>query len=328
MCTHKEEKTDKAADKIADNASPETSNDEANPAKEEAKHYSYFSHAARFWKHMAILDSYRAFEDSLMKRVHQSNQRRFRLALAAILLTILWIVFIFREYFGSKMKTVTTGLALDTLENKSIKIQSEELARAVVRTVLEDKEVSEKATSFVRDASQAPGTREALLKLTLHVLQHPDSVKAFSFLTKNVIAAISEDPETIKHLAKLFGEVFQDPELKQQLKYVASEICTAPEVIKEATKLTEYVFKDPGVQKAINDVLIEGGNNVIHNEDISSQSRQFVAEVMGDETLQKQGGTALWNSIYHALTPGVMQLSGFLLICCSAAVGGVMISPY
>jgi hypothetical protein len=38
-----------------------------------------------------------------------------------------------------------------------------------------------------------------------------------------------------------------------------------------------------------------------------SQSRQFIAEVMGDDLLQKEGGNALINTVYHALKPGMIR---------------------
>ena len=131
---------------------------------------------------------------------------------------------------------MTTSLARETLEDKAINVQTEELARAVVPTLLNDKEVTVQAASFLREASHAPETQEALLKLTLHVLQHPDSLKELSALTKNVLAALSSEPEAIKHLAELFSEVFQDPDLKQHLNIVASEICKSPEVLAAASK--------------------------------------------------------------------------------------------
>ena len=260
------------------------------------------------WNYTAAMNnSLKDIELSLMKRIHESNQRRFRLLFFGSLGAIIWFFVAFGGTIGEKLKSMTTGLALETLEDKAIKIQTEELARAVVQTVRNDKEVTAQAASFLREASHAPETQEALLKLTLHVLRHPDSLKELALLTKNVLAALSNDPEAIKHLAILFAEVFQDPELKQHLNIVASEICQSPEVLAAASELTSLVFREPVVQAAVNDILVEGSSNVMKNEEISVQSRQFVAEVMGDDSLQREGGNALWNSIYHAVVPGAIR---------------------
>jgi hypothetical protein len=40
---------------------------------------------------------------------------------------------------------------------------------------------------------------------------------------------------------------------------------------------------------------------------VIKQSREFVAEVVGDDKIQREGGDALWNSITHALRPGLVR---------------------
>jgi hypothetical protein len=50
---------------------------------------------------------------------------------------------------------------------------------------------------------------------------------------------------------------------------------------------------------------------------VSQQSRHFIAEVVGDDLLQKEGGQALWQSIKYALEPGVIRcLSAPVVFCC------------
>jgi Flp pilus assembly protein TadD len=128
-----------------------------------------------------------------MERIHESNQRRFRLTLGGLVIGITWFFIVFGEKISNWIRSMTTGLALETLEDKSIKIQTQELAMAVVQTVLNDKQVTAQAATFLREAAQTPETQEALLKLTLHVLQHPDSVEQLTLLSKQVISELSKD---------------------------------------------------------------------------------------------------------------------------------------
>lgn len=141
----------------------------------------------------AINHSIGDIEKVLMARIHESNQRRFRIMFFSSAAFVVTFFVIFGEAISKKLRSLTTGLALETLEDKSIKIQTQELAMAVVQTVLNDKDVTAQAASFLREAAQTPETQEALLKLTLHVLQHPDSVKELSLLTKQVIANLADD---------------------------------------------------------------------------------------------------------------------------------------
>lgn len=40
---------------------------------------------------------------------------------------------------------------------------------------------------------------------------------------------------------------------------------------------------------------------------VVEESRRFIADVMGDDSLQKEGGDALWNSLNYALKPGFIK---------------------
>ena len=37
------------------------------------------------------------------------------------------------------------------------------------------------------------------------------------------------------------------------------------------------------------------------------RSKEFVTDVMGDDALQKEGGMAIFNSVSHALKPGLWR---------------------
>ena len=136
---------------------------------------------------------YAEVEHDLMRRINEGNRRRFRLGLLSTLLFIVWVVSVFGAQIRKMLSDQTAGLAKETLENESLKVQTQELAMAVVQTVLNDKEVTAHAASFLREASVVPETQQALLALTLHVLQHPDSLKEFSILVKKLIEVVAND---------------------------------------------------------------------------------------------------------------------------------------
>jgi len=49
---------------------------------------------------------------------------------------------------------------------------------------------------------------------------------------------------------------------------------------------------------------------------------------MQDDKLQREGGNAIWNSVYHALAPGALRIVGFGVVCASVGLAGLMFSPY
>lgn len=137
--------------------------------------------------------TYEDFEKMLMRRISESNQRRFRFKLVSSFIAILWITILFGARIRKLFTTQTADLARETLENESLKIQTQELAMAVVQTILNDKDIANRTAEFLQKAATTPETQQALLKLTIHILQHPDSLQELNKLVKKVIAELSTD---------------------------------------------------------------------------------------------------------------------------------------
>lgn len=69
-----------------------------------------------------------------------------------------------------------------------------------MQTVLNDPDVLAKAAAFLRDASQTAETQAALLQLTVHVLNHPDTLKEVVKLTQELAKILAKDPDTIQQV--------------------------------------------------------------------------------------------------------------------------------
>jgi len=216
----------------------------------------------------AINHSIGDIERVLMDRIHESNKRRFRIVFFSTVFGIFWFFAVFGGTISKKLRSLTTGLALETLEDKSIKIQTQELAMAVVQTVLNDKEVTAQAAAFLREASHTPETQEALLQLTLHVLQHPDSVQELSVLTKRVVAELANDKETIRHIGELLCEVFNSPLMMSRLSALVGELCQDKEVYGAVSDLAVKVAAEPPVVEAVNELLLNSANYVLNDEEV------------------------------------------------------------
>jgi hypothetical protein len=137
--------------------------------------------------------AYQDIENTLMERIHESNRSRFRVILTASVVGIVLILSLFGDQLRYYLTRETASLAKETLENESLKIQTQELAMAVVQTILNDKDITAHAATFLKEASTAPETQEALLKLLLHVLQHEDSLAQVQKLVKQLLDNLIKD---------------------------------------------------------------------------------------------------------------------------------------
>lgn len=128
-----------------------------------------------------------------MTSLKESNQRRFRIMLLSALVAIIWVSAVFGARIRKSVTEQTADLAKETLENESLKVQTQELAMAVVQTVLNDKEITAHAAAFLKEASVAPETQAALLQLTVHILQHEETLAQLTALGKKLIADLADD---------------------------------------------------------------------------------------------------------------------------------------
>ena len=183
-------------------------------------------------------NAYVELERTLMSRIHESNRRRFRLALISTVVFIIWVVAVFGKMIRKALSERTAGLAKETLENESFKVQTEELAVAVVHTVLNDPQVTANAATFLREAAMQPETQQALLRLTVHVLQHEESLAEVAGLLKRLVAQMAKDKETVESLGGLFGAALQEPSVKAAAVALLAELCKDPVVEAAVTQLT------------------------------------------------------------------------------------------
>jgi hypothetical protein len=139
-------------------------------------------------------------EQIMMKRLNENNRRRFRFYFFGSIITLFFI----STFFGSKIRKVvsdqTADIAKETLENKHFKVQTQELAVAVVHTILNDPEITAQAAKFLKEASTAEETQIALLGLVIHILQHPQSIIEVKQLGIKLIQELSIDQVgTLQH---------------------------------------------------------------------------------------------------------------------------------
>jgi hypothetical protein len=121
------------------------------------------------------------------------RRRQWRLLLFS---STIYFYFLFKMY-GQKAKDYITDEFVEVvkiiLEKESLKETISSLAVGIIHALLQDAEVAATAATFLRDAAAVPETQNALVGLTIHVLQHPDTIREFSLLIKNLIDVLVND---------------------------------------------------------------------------------------------------------------------------------------
>ena len=139
------------------------------------------------------LGDYNLDYHTILRKVKEANTQRFQLVFTVTVTLALWISAVWGERIKKYFVGETAAIAKETLGNEAIKMQTQELAMAVVQTVLNDKDITSQAAAFAREVAAVPETRDALLQLTNYVLRHPDSLNEVTKLFKKMIEDLSSD---------------------------------------------------------------------------------------------------------------------------------------
>ena len=272
--------------------------------------------------------SYGIIEQNVMRRMNESNRVRFRLGVVATIGSVLWLLLFYGNEIKTAIASLIGGLATETMEDESLKVQTQELASAVVQTILKDSEVTMRAAAFLKDAADAPETQQALLKLTWHILQHEETLGQATALGKDLVKNLVKDQDTINQFGHLLIATLNTKEFQETLSKVMEKLSEEEEVQIAVQELMIKVFSDPTVIEATNKLFTGTTESIMKDHRIADQSRAFLAEVVNDDRVQREGSAALWGTVTHAVKPSMYRAMGFTLSCISVMILKVIYSPY
>lgn len=207
-------------------------------------------------------------EKMLMKRLNENNTRRFRMYFFGSISALVVLVFIFGGEIRKMVSAQTADLAKETLENESLQVQTQQLAMAVVQTILNDPQVTSLAASFLKEASTAEETQLALLELVTHVLQHPQSLQELSNISIQLIEFLSAQPHVQQQLARLLNTVLVDPQFQLVLMQLLAQLFQHPEIVAAMTKCFEQVAQAPEVTQATTQLVQAAAQELLSDEQV------------------------------------------------------------
>jgi hypothetical protein len=107
--------------------------------------------------------------------------------------------------------------------------------------------------------------------------------------------------------------VLVDPQFQLVLMQLLAQLFQHPEIVAAMTKCFEQVAQAPEVTQATTQLVQAAAQELLSDEQVLEESRRFIADVMGDDSLQKEGGDALWNSLNYAIKPGFIKYVSTIL---------------
>ncbi|KAG7381531.1 hypothetical protein PHYPSEUDO_005949 [Phytophthora pseudosyringae] len=209
--------------------------------------------------------------------------------------------------FGPELKLGmskhTAEVASRSLQDETLRDNSRELASQIVQTVLNDPEVLDQASRFLQRLVVMDSTREALKALAIHTLNDPMTRTQVANLTKHTVAALLEDPKTLRQLVDLLRSTVMDPQAKEALLLLLEQIMRDEQTRANLTQLLAHTFLQDAVKQNVGKTLGESVHDVLSRGDVQNHAKEFVSGVVRDQTVQAQSGDAIWGTFMYALTP-------------------------
>ncbi|KAF4130839.1 hypothetical protein GN958_ATG19968 [Phytophthora infestans] len=210
--------------------------------------------------------------------------------------------------FGPELKLGmskhTAEVASRSLQDETLRDNSRELASQIVQTVLNDPKVLDQASRFLQRLVVMETTREALRALVIHTLNDPMTRTQVADITKHTVAALLEDPKTLRQLVDLLRSTVVDPQAKEALLLLLEQIMRDDQTRANLTQLLAHTFLQDAVKQNVTKTLGDSVHDVLSRGDIQAHAKEFVSGVVRDQTVQAQSGEAIWGTFMYALTPG------------------------
>ena len=135
------------------------------------------------------------------------------------------------------------------------------------------------------------------------VIQSEPFQNACKVLVRNIWNDLINDKETYNQLVTLLNTVLQNDKTYAAVKDLVLQLVNDEEVYKELTKLVVKLGEEQEVLDATQQLLTESSHRTMNDPNVLDHSMEFATEVMGDDVLQRTGGTALWNTVGYAVQP-------------------------
>lgn len=148
-----------------------------------------------------VAQSTRDLELVLMRAIHVQSTETFRM-LALVLAALGVLAWVFQDPIVSTLGRRGGDVAAKSLAHEEVQLRAEQVAKAVVHTVLNDPEVLDLATLFLRNILVQEESRAEVARLLRLVLQDPTVKAEIRRLGIWLVQELSNDPYTQANVAR------------------------------------------------------------------------------------------------------------------------------
>jgi len=183
-----------------------------------------------------------------------------------------------KAFMGSQASKAVAGVLRDEEIRRNASLTASEL----MERLLADDRVKSDAAAFLTGLAEGEATRKALLDMLIWSLRDPATLRELAVLlthpetmaaARDLLIWLAADPTTRRATEQLITWLVSDEEFKAQISRAGADII----------------------------------HRTLDDDKVRTHASEALAEVFGDDGLQKQTGDALWNAVTWSVTPSILR---------------------
>jgi len=199
------------------------------------------------------------------------------------------VVYVFRDSLLGHLGRQTADVASRSLEDGSVQLKAEQVAKAVVHTVLNDHEVLGRAVTFLQSVLVQDSTRQEVMRLLIRVLKDPATLAQVREVALHVVAEVAKDPDARDQLATLVVRVMALPEVQH--------------AVGELGETALRRLSEPAAQQLVRTAIQDGAIAALTSSAVLEEAKRAVASLATDKGVQVAVGKGIWNAAGYSVTP-------------------------
>lgn len=188
----------------------------------------------------------------------------------------------------------------------------------------EQENVLTKASNFLAEVIYNEKTEAALKTLAVNVLKSEEIKHELSLMLSTLFTDLVQDAKTLEQVTELLTNVLAQEKIKSALHDLVVNLLQDTVIFEKLVELVNRVVQDDEVKQTLTKILTNATHKTLSDDGIMQHTKEFAANLVGDSTIQRTGGDALWNTIGYSLAPNLQVAASLTLVGVISLIVGVV----
>mmetsp|Transcript_23661 Transcript_23661/g.36515 ORF Transcript_23661/g.36515 Transcript_23661/m.36515 type:complete len:573 (-) Transcript_23661:74-1792(-) len=187
----------------------------------------------------------------------------------------------------------------------------------------EQENVLTKASNFLAEVIYNENTETALRTLVIKVLKSEEVLHELNVMLSKLFTDLVQDAKTLEQVTELLANVLAQEKIKSALHELVLNLIQDAVIFEKLIELVNRIVQDEEVKQTLTKILTNATHKTLSDDGIMQHTKEFAANLVGDSTIQRTGGDALWNTIGYSLAPNLQVAASLTLVGVISLMVGV-----